>query len=98
VVSRQPETRFNNNRIGSIRGCLLLALKCKRWIEDLHFHDLRHEAVSRLFELGLTVPEVALISGRREPTDVVPVHPFKGGGRRSEDQSFIEQTELNLGQ
>ncbi|TPL84067.1 site-specific integrase [Mesorhizobium sp. B2-3-14] len=34
-------------------------------IEDLHFHDLRHEAISRLFELGLTVPEVASISGHR---------------------------------
>lgn len=24
----------------------------KLGIENLHFHDLRHEAVSRLFELG----------------------------------------------
>lgn len=36
-------------------------------IEDLHFHDLRHEAISRLFEKGLSVPEVALISGHRDP-------------------------------
>ncbi|RWQ20555.1 MAG: site-specific integrase [Mesorhizobium sp.] len=35
-------------------------------ISDLHFHDLRHEAISRLFELGLTVPEVASISGHRD--------------------------------
>ena len=35
-------------------------------IVDLHFHDLRHEAVSRFFELGLTVPEVASISGHRD--------------------------------
>ncbi len=35
-------------------------------ISDLHFHDLRHEAISRLFEKGLSVPEVALISGHRE--------------------------------
>jgi integrase len=34
--------------------------------EDLHFHDLRHEAISRLFEEGLSVPEVALISGHRD--------------------------------
>ena len=33
---------------------------------DLHFHDLRHEAVSRLFEKGLNVVEVATISGHRE--------------------------------
>jgi integrase len=36
-------------------------------ITDLHFHDLRHEAITRLFERGLSLPEVALISGRRDP-------------------------------
>jgi integrase len=36
-------------------------------IPDLHFHDLRHEAISRFFEKGLSVPEVALISGHRDP-------------------------------
>ena len=35
-------------------------------IKDLRFHDLRHEAVSRFFEMGLSVPEVALISGHRD--------------------------------
>ena len=40
---------------------------CRRaGISDLHFHDLRHEAISRFFEMGLTVPEVALISGHRD--------------------------------
>lgn len=35
-------------------------------IEDLHFHDLRHEACSRFFELGtLDVMEVAAISGHK---------------------------------
>jgi hypothetical protein len=29
----------------------------------LHFHDLRHEAISRFFDLGLNAHEVALISG-----------------------------------
>lgn len=36
-------------------------------VKDLHFHDLRHEAISRFFERGLSVPEVALISGHRDP-------------------------------
>lgn len=35
-------------------------------IQNLHFHDLRHEAISRFFEIGLSVPEVALISGHRD--------------------------------
>ena len=34
---------------------------------ELRFHDLRHEAISRFFEMGLSVPEVALISGHRDP-------------------------------
>jgi integrase len=33
---------------------------------NLRLHDLRHEAISRFFELGLSVPEVALISGHRD--------------------------------
>ena len=37
-------------------------------IEDLRFHDLRHEAVSRFFEIGLTLPEVASITGHQTPT------------------------------
>ena len=36
-------------------------------IEDLHFHDLCHEAISRFFEMGLSMPEVALNSGHRDP-------------------------------
>lgn len=32
---------------------------------DLHFHDLRHEAVSRLVEAGFSDQEVAAISGHK---------------------------------
>ncbi|EHJ95134.1 site-specific integrase [Agrobacterium tumefaciens] len=35
-------------------------------IKELRFHDLRHEAVSRLFERGLNVIEVSSISGHKE--------------------------------
>lgn len=41
-------------------------LRTRAGIHDLHFHDLRHEAISRFFERGLSVPEVALISGHRD--------------------------------
>ena len=34
-------------------------------IEGLRFHDLRHEATSRLFELGLNPMEVAAITGHK---------------------------------
>jgi integrase len=41
------------------RACKVLA------INDLHFHDLRHEGISRLFEMGRTIPQVASVSGHR---------------------------------
>jgi integrase len=41
-------------------------LRAPARITDLHFHDLRHEAISRFFERGLSVPEVALLSGHRD--------------------------------
>lgn len=34
-------------------------------IDDLVFHDLRHDAISRLFEAGYQIPEVALVSGHK---------------------------------
>ena len=41
-------------------------LKKKGNIKDLHFHDLRHEATSRLFEKGLNPVEVATIAGHKD--------------------------------
>ncbi|RYE59985.1 MAG: site-specific integrase, partial [Oxalobacteraceae bacterium] len=41
------------------RACKVLG------IEDLHYHDLRHEGVSRLFEMGKTIPLAASVSGHR---------------------------------
>jgi len=35
-------------------------------IENLHFHDLRHDGVSRLFEHGFKIEQVALVSGHRD--------------------------------
>ena len=50
-------------------NCLRLAwgrARAKADIKDLRFHDLRHEAISRFFEMGMSVPEVALISGHKD--------------------------------
>jgi integrase len=35
-------------------------------IQDLHFHDLRHEATSRLFESGFSIEQVALVTGHKD--------------------------------
>lgn len=42
------------------RACKLLGIK------DLHFHDLRHDGVSRLFEMDWDIPRVASVSGHRD--------------------------------
>ncbi|WP_303831001.1 tyrosine-type recombinase/integrase [Asticcacaulis taihuensis] len=41
------------------RACKLLD------IDDLHFHDLRHDGISRLFELGNSIPKTACVSGHK---------------------------------
>src|SRR5690606_25118477 len=68
--SMSDEAKKANDRIFPVSpNGLRLAwerLTRRAGIEDLHFHDLRHEAVSRVFEKGLTVPEVASISGHRD--------------------------------
>ena len=46
------------------RACKFLA------ILDLRFHDLRHEGISRLFEMGKTIPQVAAVSGHRSWTSL----------------------------
>jgi len=53
---------YNGRSIGTAfrRACRHLD------IEDLRFHDLRHEATSRLFEAGLTIERVALVTGHRD--------------------------------
>jgi integrase len=37
----------------------------KLGIPDLHLHDMRHSGISKMFELGLDIPHVALVSGHR---------------------------------
>jgi integrase len=41
------------------RACKILE------IEDLHLHDLRHAGITRLFEIGLSIPKVATVTGHR---------------------------------
>jgi len=46
--------------------------------EDLHFHDLRHEATSRFFELGLNVVEAAVITGHKDLKKLQGENQFRG--------------------
>jgi integrase len=42
-------------------------VRARAGMPDLNFHDLRHEAISRFAEMGLTAAELAVISGHRDP-------------------------------
>lgn len=66
VIKSMPKRKdaifpYNAESIGAnfTRACKILG------IEDLHFHDLRHEGISRLFEMGKDIPHAALVSGHR---------------------------------
>jgi integrase len=59
------EGRVFLGKPGSIRAAFGTALKRSGVGSDLRFHDLRHEAVTRLFEKGLNPIEVGMISGHR---------------------------------
>jgi integrase len=66
TILRQPKTSdrifpFSTDAISAsfTRACKMLG------IDDLHFHDLRHHGISRMFELGYSIPRVAAVSGHR---------------------------------
>jgi integrase len=35
-------------------------------VRNLHFHRLRHEGTGRLFEVGLSIEQVAVVSGHKD--------------------------------
>ena len=66
VIQRQPRTDarifpYESKSVSAafIRACKFLA------IQDLRFHDLRHEAASWLFERGWDIPRVAGVTGHQ---------------------------------
>jgi integrase len=67
---RTPATRDHEFVFPISSNALKLSwerIRLRSDIKDLRFHDLRHEAISRFFEMGLSMPEVSLISGHRDP-------------------------------
>lgn len=66
------------------RACKLLG------IVDLHFHDLRHEGVSRLFEIGTAIPHVAAVSGHRSWTSLKRYTHLRQTGDKYANWKWIE--------
>lgn len=67
------------------RACKLLE------IEGLHFHDLRHDGVSRLFELGLNIPYVAANSGHRSWTSLKRYTHLRQTGDKYADWTWLAE-------
>lgn len=67
IVERQPETgeRIFPYNAGSLGRAFRAACEALH-IENLTWHDLRHEGISRLFEAGYRIEQVALISGHKD--------------------------------
>lgn len=49
------------------RACLFLGINTDDMPDEgrLHFHDLRHDGISRQFEMGKTIPQAASVSGHK---------------------------------
>ena len=71
TLPRSISGRLFTVKPGSIRTAFLIAVQKARacspkgTLQNLRFHDLRHEAITRLFEKGLNIIEVGLISGHK---------------------------------
>ncbi|WP_316231202.1 tyrosine-type recombinase/integrase [Bradyrhizobium sp. SZCCHNR1051] len=70
--------------MGFTRACQLLG------ILDLHFHDLRHDGVSRLFEIGRNVPQVAAVSGHRSWSSLKRYTHLRQTGDKYEGWKWLE--------
>ena len=70
IILRQPTANQRTGRIFPYVDGTISRLFCitvaELGIENLRFHDLRHDGVSRLFEHGFKIEQVALVSGHRD--------------------------------
>jgi integrase len=64
--NRQPNADLVFPMSGNSVRLAFERLRARAKMSDFHFHDLRHEAITRLFERGLNIAEVSAISGHKE--------------------------------
>lgn len=93
IIQRQPRGGaaifpVNGKTLGSYftKACNLLE------INDLHFHDLRHDGVSRLFEMGKTIPQAASVSGHRTWTSLKRYSHLDQAGDKYAGWKWLEHT------
>lgn len=91
IIDAQPRTDervfpFNAPSVSTIfsRACKVIG------VEDLTFHDLRHEAASRLFEMGLTIPHVAAVTGHATWQSLQRYSHVRQTGDRYKDWKWLD--------
>jgi hypothetical protein len=92
IIESMPRTcpeifPYNGDSIGTAwrKACKFLG------IEDLHFHDLRHDGVSRLFEMEWDIPRVASVSGHRDWNSLRRYTHLRGRGDPYAGWSWLER-------
>ena len=74
INSQAPEGDFIFNVSSNHAARVFNIYRDMAGIKDLVWHDLRHEGISRLFEMGVfQIPEVAMFSGHR---DILMLHSY----------------------
>ena len=96
ISHKQKDDRifpFNSDTVSRTftETCVILG------IEDLHFHDLRHEGISRLFEMGWSIPNVAQVSGHRTWTSLKRYTQLHQEGDKYQDWAWHEGIKYSLG-
>ncbi|AVB14266.1 MULTISPECIES: tyrosine-type recombinase/integrase [Pseudomonas syringae group] len=92
IVQSMPKNRkeifpYNSDSISAAftRACKLLALP------DLRFHDLRHDGVSRLFEMNWDIPRVSSVSGHRDWNSLRRYTHLRGHGDPYEGWEWLQR-------
>lgn len=95
LINLEPDTGgpiwpYNSQSVSAsfTRACSFLG------IEDLHFHDLRHEGISRLFELGWSIPRVACVSGHRSWASLKRYTHMRQTGDKYKDWPWFEKLSI----
>ncbi|KPB85084.1 Chorismate mutase protein [Pseudomonas syringae pv. tomato] len=87
---------YNSDSISAAftRACKYLELK------DLRFHDMRHDGISRLFEMDWDIPRVSSVSGHRDWNSLRRYTHLRGRGNPYQGWVWLKrivEAEVDLG-
>ena len=100
VIESMPRTEarifpFEHRSVSSAftRACGFLGISGPDIPEPqrLHFHDLRHEGISRLSEMGKTIQQVTQVSGHRSLASLTRYTHMRQSGDKYADWPWLER-------